>query len=122
VDVGGTNPKTGAVEYFQIKATDQTSGVTIVRRTKNVVIAVGGRPSIPKCLDANHPRVIHSSQYATTISHIFPTGTAPRAVAVIGAGQSAAEVFHNMPSRFPGCKSYLLIKGSALRPSDDSPL
>jgi L-ornithine N5-oxygenase len=122
VDVGRANPKTGAVEYFQIKATDRTFGVPILRRAKNVVIAVGGRPNIPKCLNTNHPRVIHSSQYATTISQIFLAGTAPRTFAVIGAGQSAAEVFHNIPSLFPGSKSYLLIKGSALRPSDDSPL
>jgi L-ornithine N5-oxygenase len=122
VDVGKTNPKTGAVEYFQIEATDRTSGESILRRAKNVVIAVGGRAHIPKCLNASHPRVIHSSQYATTISQIFSAGTAPRTVAVIGAGQSAAEVFHNIPSLFPRSKSYLLIKGSALRPSDDSPL
>jgi L-ornithine N5-oxygenase len=73
-------------------------------------------------LRGDHPRIIHSSQYATAISQIFPPGTTPRSVAVIGAGQSAAEVFHNIPSRFPGSKSYLLIRGSALRPSDDSPL
>lgn len=122
VDVGCTNSKTGAIEDFRITAHDRNSGQSISRRAKNVVIAAGGRPSIPKCLNANHPRVIHSSQYATTVNDIFPDGTAPRSVAVIGAGQSAAEVFHNIPNRFPGSKVYLLIRGSALRPSDDSPL
>lgn len=121
VDVGHSNPKTGTVEYFQVKARNRQSGRVVTRRAKNVVIAVGGKPNIPKCLKTNHPRVLHSSQYATTIHNIFPPGTAPRSVAVIGSGQSAAEVFHNLRSRFPGSKSYLLIKGSALRPSDDSP-
>ena len=122
VDTGPGHPKTGAVQYFHVKAKDRTSGHFITRKAKNVVIAIGGEPHIPNCLTSDHPRVIHSSQYATTISQIFPPGSAPRSVAVIGAGQSAAEVFHNIPSRFPGSKSYLLIKGSALRPSDDSPL
>ena len=122
VDAGPGHPKTGAVQYFHVKAKDRTSGHFITRKAKNVVIAIGGEPHIPNCLRSDHPRVIHSSQYATTISQIFPPGSAPRSVAVIGAGQSAAEVFHNIPSRFPGSKSYLLIKGSALRPSDDSPL
>ena len=122
VDVGRENPKTGVAEYFRIEAKHRTSGHSMIRRAKNVVIAVGGKPHVPKCLRADHPRIIHSSQYATTISQIFAPGTGPRSVAVIGAGQSAAEVFHNIPSRFPGSKSYLLIKGSALRPSDDSPL
>ena len=122
VEAGNTNPKTGDVKHFQIKSINRNSGRTMIRRARNVVIAAGGRPNIPKCLKADHARVIHSSQYATTIHEILPPGTAPRSVAVIGAGQSAAEVFHNIPTRFPGSKAYLLIRGSTLRPSDDSPL
>jgi L-ornithine N5-monooxygenase len=122
VEVGSRDPETGAVKHFQIHSTDRNSGQTTTRRARNVVIAAGGRPNIPKSLGAGHPRVIHSSQYATTIHEIFPTGASPKSVAVIGAGQSAAEVFHNIPVRFPGSKAYLLIRGSALRPSDDSPL
>lgn len=122
VDVDHRNPKTGVVDAFRVTSIDQQNGQRATRRARNVVIAVGGKPSIPKCLQPGHSRVIHSSQYATTIERIFPQGTSPRSVAVIGAGQSAAEVFHNIPTRFPGAKSYLLIRGSALRPSDDSPL
>ena len=122
VEVGHTDRETGAVEYFDVKARDQASGVLVRRRARNIVIAVGGKPNIPKCLSVDHPCVIHSSQYATSAPNIFPQGTQPGSVAVIGAGQSAAEVFHNIPSRFPNAKSYLFIRNSALRPSDDSPL
>ena len=122
VTIGETNPISGAVEHFQIQSQNVETGQVIQRRAKNVIIAVGGRPNILKCLDADHPRIIHSSQYATQIPNIFKQCRQPKAVAVIGAGQSAAEVFHNIPTRFPDAKSYLLIKGSALRPSDDSPL
>lgn len=122
VDVGRVNEKSGAVEYFQIQSRDGNTGKIVRRRAKNVIIAVGGKPNIPKCLDCDHPRVIHSSQYATKIPNMFTPSQQPKTIAVIGAGQSAAEVFHNIPTRFPGSKSYLLIKGSALRPSDDSPL
>ncbi|KAG9702250.1 L-ornithine N5 oxygenase, partial [Aureobasidium melanogenum] len=34
---------------------------------------------------------------------------------------SAAEIFMNLPSQFPNSKAYLMIRGAALRPSDDSP-
>ena len=44
-----------------------------------------------------------------------------RRVAVIGGGQSAAEVFHNLHARYPACKTNLIIRGAALKPSDDSP-
>ena len=122
VNVGKTHRETGQVEYFEISSRNRKTGRIATTRAKHVVIAVGGKPSIPKPLQTDHPRVIHSSQYATTVSDIFPPGTQPKSAAVIGAGQSAAEVFHNIPTRFPGARSYLLIKGAALRPSDDSPL
>lgn len=120
VEVGELDGR-GEVSCWNVQSFDRTTQRTVTRRAKNVVIAVGGKPSIPRCLQADHPRVLHSSQYATQIGRIFPPGTAPRSVAVVGAGQSAAEIFHNIPSRFPDAKSYLVIKGAALRPSDDSP-
>ncbi|KAH9826480.1 L-ornithine 5-monooxygenase protein pvdA, partial [Teratosphaeria destructans] len=51
----------------------------------------------------------------------FAPGAPPRSIVVIGAGQSAAEVFNNIPARFPGARAHLVIRSSALRPSDDSP-
>ncbi|KAH0274019.1 L-ornithine N5 oxygenase, partial [Aureobasidium melanogenum] len=91
------------------------------RRTKRVVVAVGGHPRIPEAFPQHHPRVIHSSQYWTLSSRIFRDRNAPLKIAVIGSGQSAAEIFMNLPSQFPNSKAYLMIRGAALRPSDDSP-
>jgi len=121
VDAGPVDPKTGALKYFEVHSHHKLSDQSAVLKAKHVVIAAGGRPSIPACLPANHPRIIHSSQYATDVHKMFPPGQQPISVAVVGAGQSAAEVFDNIPSRFPGAKAFLLIRGSALRPSDDSP-
>lgn len=128
---GPTNPKTGSVEYFTVTSFNTSTGATTTLKSRNVTIAAGGKPSLPAPLASAypHPRVIHSSQYATTIPTLFPPGTAPpRSVAVIGGGQSAAEIFHNIPQRFPitqpgqhPTKAYLLIRGAALKPSDDSP-
>nr|XP_023907977.1 L-ornithine N(5)-monooxygenase-like [Quercus suber]POF16574.1 l-ornithine n(5)-monooxygenase [Quercus suber] len=121
VKVGHTDPSTGAIEYFVITSRSGETGLSTSIKTKNVVVATGGRPNFPECLPNDHPRVIHSSQYATSIDQIFPNGRQPRTVAVIGAGQSAAEVFNNIPDRFPSAKVKLLIRGASLRPSDDSP-
>jgi lysine/ornithine N-monooxygenase len=44
----------------------------------------------------------------------------PRFV-VIGNGQSAAEIFSDLWTRFSDAEVSLIIKGAALRPSDDSP-
>jgi lysine/ornithine N-monooxygenase len=41
---------------------------------------------------------------------------------VVGSGQSAAEIFDDLWNRFSEAKVTLVIRGAALRPSDDSPL
>lgn len=121
IEVGSTNPQTGEVEYFRVISTDRSSGRQTEKYAKHVVVAAGGRPKMPANIPTNHPRIIHSSQYATSVGKMFPPGQGPKSVAVIGAGQSAAEVFHNIPTRFPGAQSHLVIRGAALKPSDDSP-
>ena len=122
VEAGRRNPKTGEIEYFNVTSTNAETGERYTLKAKHVVISAGGRPNIPKSLPEKHPRVIHSSQYMTHVHKIFPEGTAPKTVAVIGGGQSAAECWHDIPSRFPGAQSLLFIRGAALKPSDDSPL
>lgn len=112
----------GVVDAFSVTSRNNRTGQTATRRSKNVVIAVGGRPKIPACLPQKHPRVIHSSQFVTDAPRIFKDPNAPIRVAVIGSGQSAAEIFNNLPCQFPNSQNFLLIRGAALRPSDDSPL
>lgn len=112
---------TQTVGSFEVKSRNSHSGRSSTRRAKNVVIAVGGRPKIPKNLPQNHPRVIHSSQYRVASAKLLPDRSKPYRIAVIGSGQSAAEIFNDLPSSFPNSKSFLLIKQAALRPSDDSP-
>ncbi|KAK5109037.1 hypothetical protein LTR62_007585 [Meristemomyces frigidus] len=121
VEVGGICPVSGAVDEFRVSYHDNSTGRTRTLRTRHVVIAAGGKPNIPSSIP-NHPRIIHSSQYATSISRLFPSSQPPpRSIAVLGAGQSAAEVFNHIPTLFPAAKTSLVIRGAALRPSDDSP-
>lgn len=116
-------PESGkTIASFTVTSRNIASGQLSQRRAKNVVVAVGGRAKIPKSLPQSHPRVIHSSQYRTVSSRMFLDKNQPIKVAVIGGGQSAAEIFDNIPSQFPNSQAFLLIKGPALRPSDDSPL
>lgn len=122
IEAGSVNQKTGEIEYFNVTSLNDDTGEQQTLKAKHVVIAAGGRPNIPKTLPEYHPRIIHSSQYATNIHKIFPNGSHPRRVAVIGGGQSAAECWHDIPARFPGAQSVLLIRNAALKPSDDSPL
>ena len=122
IETGRLNRETGAIETFRVISSFTTTGPMSVIEAKHVIIAVGGTPNFPKEFPSDHPKIIHSSQYATRVSDMFPDSEQPRSIAVVGGGQSAAEIFYDIPFRFPDAKSTLLIRSGALRPSDDSPL
>lgn len=48
-------------------------------------------------------------------------GEVPERFVVIGGGQSAAEIYVDLQSRFPKSEVVIVVKGASLRPSDDSP-
>lgn len=110
------------VKEFVTTCRDTRTGDLHIHRARHVIVAIGGQPSVPRTLPAGHPRVIHSSQYAHTVPKILTDPTAEYRVAVIGAGQSAAEIFSHIHTLFPRSKTWLVMKSDFLRPSDDSPL
>ncbi len=112
----------GAVETFRVVSRDVGSGEVYTHRSKNVLLAIGGQPSIPRCLPAESPRVVHSSQYAHLIPRILSDTNAPYRVAVVGSGQSAAEIFNNIQLLYPHSRTWLVMRSEFLKPSDDSPL
>ncbi|KAL6703325.1 L-ornithine N(5)-monooxygenase [Coniothyrium glycines] len=112
---------TGEITTFTVISRNNSTGRVEERRTKHVVIASGGRPNIPKPFPSTHPRVIHSSKFSYMSKQILGDYNAPYTVAVVGNGQSAAEIFDFLHANYPNSKTRLLIKGGALRPSDDSP-
>lgn len=113
------NTKIGS---FVVRSKNQRTGEISSHRTRHVVIAVGGRPEMPRSLPPDNHRVIHSSCYARMVPMLLKQRDRPFEIAVVGSGQSAAEIFNDLHSSYPNAKTMLLIRGSALRPSDDSPL
>lgn len=112
----------GPLKTFAVTSRNIKTGVTTTYRARNVIVAIGGQASIPKLFPAHHPRVIHSSQYAQMVPKILCDKSAPYRVAVVGAGQSAAEIFSNVQGLYPNSKTYMIMRSEFLKPSDDSPL
>ncbi len=108
-------------DCLQVESHNTITGERTLRFSRNVAIAVGGRPALPPAFPKSHQRVIHSSQYDIKITAVLPSKDEPYDIAVVGSGQSAAEVFHDLHSRYPHAKTTLVLRDSALRPSDDSP-
>lgn len=115
------NSKTGKVGGWSVASRDAT-GEVVSWKAKKVVIAVGGKAALPAQFPQNHPRVVHSSKYHVQVNKILTEKDKPYNIAVVGGGQSAAEIWNDLPGRFPNAKVSLIIKGASLRPSDDSPL
>jgi L-ornithine N5-oxygenase len=112
----------GSVKTFTVQARDIKTGHIEAYRGRNVLLATGGQPALPKSFPMKHPRVIHSSQYAHLVPKLLPKSSAPYRVVVVGAGQSAAEIFSNIQNLYPNSKTWLVMRQEFLKPSDDSPL
>lgn len=91
-------------------------------RARNLVLGMGGAPQVPQAFEGlDDGRVIHSSRYRGGIEPLLADASRPLRVAVVGGGQSAAEIFEDLTQRFPQVDASLVLRGTALKPSDDSP-
>ena len=88
------------------------------RLARNLVVSIGGTPNIPEGFRAlrGDGRVFHSNSYLKDIAR---HGQAQR-VAVIGAGQSAAEIFMDLQGRPNAPQVDLIMRARSIRPADDS--
>lgn len=118
------NLSSDRIEHWRVDSRDLNTHQCNSVVAKHVVIAVGGRPKIPSALSDPCPdsRIIHSSSYSSTVPNILAEKSKTFRVAVVGGGQSAAEIFNDLQNRFSNTCVDLFTGDSALRPSDDSPL
>ena len=89
-------------------------------RGRNLILATGGKPRWPAPFAAlrDDPRVVHSGDY---LSRALPRLRSGMRVAVIGSGQSGAEIFEDLAARPEAPMIDLVLRRTALRPSDDTP-
>lgn len=108
----------GTVSLLRVCSRDR-GGVVHERLTRNLVIGIGGTPGVPACFShlKDDGRVFHSNSYLAEIGR----HAAAERIAIVGAGQSAAEIFMDLHGR-PGAPAVdLIMRARTIRPSDDSP-
>ncbi|MFD0814481.1 lysine N(6)-hydroxylase/L-ornithine N(5)-oxygenase family protein [Amycolatopsis umgeniensis] len=82
-------------------------------RSRYLVVGAGRDARIPDRLrTVNQDRVIHSTQYLPRIAKLRKD--LPYRVAVIGAGQSAAELFSAVQNDLPECKPTMVMRSIGL--------
>ena len=108
----------GDVTLLRVRSRDE-SGAIRERLGHNLVVSIGGTPNIPERFAPwrNDARIFHSSAYLRRIAE-HPQA---RRIAVIGAGQSAAELFMDLHGRSSTTQVDLIMRARSIRPSDDSP-
>ncbi|GAA2139297.1 hypothetical protein GCM10009760_21370 [Kitasatospora kazusensis] len=89
--------------------------------TRNIVLGIGGRPCMLSGTVPASPKVIHSSQFLTRLAELHPDRSAPITVAVVGGGQSGAELTHYLARELPRSTVHWILPESAPRPADDTP-
>jgi L-ornithine N5-oxygenase len=113
--------QTSEVKRFLVRSRNVHTQKETIIKARHVIIAVGGKPNIPAPFAWNQPRVIHSSQYSQNLPFLLNNRAEKYNIAVIGGGQSAAEVFDNLHHNYPNCRTHLIFRQQSLKPSDDSP-
>ncbi|MGV9856148.1 lysine N(6)-hydroxylase/L-ornithine N(5)-oxygenase family protein [Streptomyces sp. NPDC003442] len=109
--------RTGPVEYLQLDVRD-TFGRMRQVRTRNVVISTGLVPHMPSGVEPDE-RVWHSSEFLARYRRMDPARL--RSVAVVGAGQSAAEITRFLHDELPHAKVYAIIPSYGYSIADDTP-
>jgi L-ornithine N5-oxygenase len=98
-------------------ATRTADGATI--RSRYLVIGAGRDARIPEPLRrVAQERVIHSTQYLQRIANLRKD--LPYRVTVIGAGQSAAELFSSVQSDLPECRPTMVMRSIGLNTYETS--
>lgn len=110
------------VEALRVISRDR-QGQERVRTTRSVVVSAGGTPRIPDAFKAlkGDARVFHHSHYLERMAQQPCVNGQPMNIAIIGGGQSAAEAFIDLNDSFPSVQVDMILRGSALKPADDSP-
>ena len=124
ISISPTEDGVGPNFSWRVIAEDVNTKAQSAVIAKHVVIAVGGKPRIPPGLSGKglDSKIVHSSAYSTKVPSILADKETLHNVAVVGGGQSSAEIFDDLHGRFPNTRVTLFTGGSALKPSDDSPL
>lgn len=112
----------GQVDHLRLISRD-ANGHEHSRGARSVVIGSGGTPKIPEVFKAlrDDARVFHHSRYLSSLEQLPCAQGKPMRIAIIGSGQSAAEAFIDLNDSYPSVKVEMILRGSALKPADDSP-
>ena len=118
-DVKPNISEEGIVENLTVTVKNNVTKKTNTYITKNLSIAIGGKPNIPKSNQLNK-RIIHSANFLHNLKTINLDNTPNLRLAVVGSGQSAIEMLLYLYEKFPNAKIDSIFRNSTFYQSDSS--
>jgi L-ornithine N5-monooxygenase len=110
----------GGVDLLEVTAETADGGEERFR-ARNLVVATGGTPWVPEGVELSRDgRVFHASEFLHRLERDYPDRSAPYRFAVVGAGQSGAELFHYLVTRYPKADVTAVVRGHGYKPVDES--
>ncbi|OEZ64145.1 lysine N(6)-hydroxylase/L-ornithine N(5)-oxygenase family protein [Duganella sp. HH105] len=108
----------GEVKLLRVRS-HGAGGEMHERLTRNLVVSVGGTANVPECFRPfkDDPRIFHSHHYL----HRLAANAEANKIAIIGGGQSAAEIFMDLHGRPNAPQIDLVMRARTIKPADDSP-
>lgn len=131
------------VRVLKVTSRIAATGETTIRYTRNLVVSAGGSPKIPPQLAAPElvatDRILHTAHFQDKVDAVLPhiveariRERRPIRLAVVGAGQSAAECFLHLRTKlapflpagaeFERPQVDMLLRNSSMRPTGASSL
>lgn len=100
----------GVVRTARVVSRDLRDGSTHEHLGRNVVMAIGHQPHVPKVFQAGlGERVFHASEYLPRLNALRERGR-PSRFAVIGAGQTAGEIVMHLANEDPEAHVHSLVR------------
>ncbi|HXU31040.1 MAG TPA: SidA/IucD/PvdA family monooxygenase [Thermoanaerobaculia bacterium] len=111
----------GSIDLLRVVSRDLATGESQEMLTRNIVLATGGIPAVPPPLRlVPGGRAFHNHEFLRRMRNDFPDKTAPYKFAVVGAGQSGAELFSYLLTHYPNAEVTATLRRFAYKPVDDS--
>ncbi|MGW0811113.1 lysine N(6)-hydroxylase/L-ornithine N(5)-oxygenase family protein [Nonomuraea sp. NPDC002799] len=117
-EITSMRPAPGTREYVQLEVRDTSGSGSRWVNARNVVLATGLVPRMPAGM-ARDDRVWHSSEFLGKYKRMDPAEL--RNVAVVGAGQSAAEITRFFHDSLPHAQVHSIMPSYGYSVADDTP-
>jgi L-ornithine N5-oxygenase len=114
-------PAAGPAKVLRVTSEDAASGARETFRARNVVVATGGTPWTPPGISCGGSgRVFHTHSFLERLEQGYPDPDAPYRFVVVGSGQSGAELFYYLATRYRRAQVTAAIRRFSFKPVDES--